>query len=147
MTLLGEVDGNGNYEPSKLVELEERHADDRGYIQMLTNIPTHNVSLIDSKKGTVRSNHYHFKDWHYIYMLTGACDYYFRAHDSGDPVSHFVAKAGDMIWTPPMEDHATVFTEDSLILALSLMPRDQEAYESDVRRIVIVDPATLELVA
>ena len=46
-----------------------------------------------------------------------------------------------------MEDHSTVFREDTLILALSLLPRDQKAYESDVRRIVLVDPDTLQLVA
>jgi hypothetical protein len=46
-----------------------------------------------------------------------------------------------------MEDHTTVFTQDTVILALSLLPRDQQAYESDVVRIVLVDPQTLKLVA
>lgn len=147
MELTGERDTNGSYASSRLVELEPRHSDSRGYIQMLVNIPTHNVSLIESRKNTVRSNHYHTEDWHYIYVISGSFDYYFRAHDSGDEISHFVAKAGDMVWTPPMEDHSTVFAEDTLILALSLLPRDQEAYESDVRRIVLVDSNTLQLVA
>ena len=147
MELSGERDAHGSYLSSKMVELEPPHADNRGYIQMLVNIPTHNVSLIDSKKDTVRSNHYHTEDWHYIYVISGSFDYYFRRHESGDEISHIVAKAGDMIWTPPMEDHSTVFREDTLILALSLLPRDQEAYESDVKRIVLVDPDTLQLVA
>jgi len=147
MKLTGERDRHGSYLRSRLVELELPYADNRGYIQMLVNIPTHNVSLIDSKKDTVRSNHYHMEDWHYIYVISGSCDYYFRTHDSGDDIGHFVAKAGDMIWTPPMEDHSTVFKEDTLILALSLLPRDQEAYESDVKRIVLVDPDTLQVVA
>ena len=43
-----------------------------------------------------------------------------------------------------MEDHATVFLEQTHILALSYLPRDQEAYESDVRRIVLIDPETLQ---
>ena len=147
MELTGERDVRGNYSSSRLVQLEPRHADNRGYIQLLVNIPTHNVSLIESRKDTVRSNHYHTEDWHYIYVISGSFDYYFRTHDSGDEISHFVAKAGDMVWTPPMEDHSTVFAEDTLILALSLLPRDQEAYESDVKRIVLVDPDTLQLVA
>jgi quercetin dioxygenase-like cupin family protein len=145
--LTGERDAQtGKYLRSKLVELDPRHSDARGYIQPLVNIPTHNVSLIASAKGSVRSNHYHKTDWHYIYVISGSLDYYFRDHGTGEPIQHFAAKEGDMIWTPPLEDHTTVFTEDTLILALSLLPRDQEAYESDVERIVLVNPQTLELV-
>ena len=146
--LSGEWDPRtGEYLPSRLVRLEPAFADNRGGIQPLVNIPTHNVSLIDSKRGTVRSNHYHKTDWHYIYVISGALDYYYRTHGTGEPIRQFEAKAGDMIWTPPMEDHTTVFREDTLILALSLLPRDQKAYESDVERIVLVDPVTLQLVA
>jgi hypothetical protein len=39
-----------------------------------------------------------------------------------------------------MEDHATVFLEDCDLLAMSRNPRDQEAYEEDVRRVILVDP-------
>lgn len=148
MQLTGERDARtGEYLESKLVTLEPPHLDARGYIQALVNVPVHNVSLIKSKKGTVRSNHYHRTDWHYIYVIAGAFDYFFRRHGSGDEVRQFGAKEGDMIWTPPMEDHTTVFTQDTVILALSLLPRDQQAYESDVVRIVLVDPTTLQLVA
>jgi oxalate decarboxylase/phosphoglucose isomerase-like protein (cupin superfamily) len=144
--LTGERDAQtGEYLASKRVALEPAHADARGYIQALVNVPVHNVSLIMSKKGTVRSNHYHKTDWHYIYVISGAFDYYFRRHGSSDNVRQFACKEGDMIWTPPMEDHTTVFTQDTVILALSLLPRDQEAYESDVVRIVLVDPKTLQL--
>lgn len=148
MQLTGERDAEtGAYLPSKLVQLEPPFTDSRGFIQPLLNIPTHNVSLIQSKKGTVRSNHYHKTDWHYIYVISGALEYYFRRHGMDEGIKQFEAKTGDMIWTPPMEDHTTVFKDDTLILALSLLPRDQEAYESDVERIVLVDPKTLQLVA
>jgi oxalate decarboxylase/phosphoglucose isomerase-like protein (cupin superfamily) len=146
--LTGERDARTDqYLQSKLVTLEPAHADFRGYIQALVNVPVHNVSLIESKSGTVRSNHYHKTDWHYIYVVSGAFDYYFRRHGSGDEIQQFSAKTGDMIWTPPLEDHTTVFTQDTVILALSLLPRDQQAYESDVVRIILVDPETLQLVA
>jgi quercetin dioxygenase-like cupin family protein len=145
--LTGERDAAGGYAQSKLVPLAAAHADARGYIQALVNVPVHNVSLIESRKGTVRSNHYHKTDWHYMYVISGAFDYYFRRHSSRDGVQRFSAKKGDMVWTPPMEEHTTVFTEDTVILALSLLPRDQEAYESDVVRVTLVDPKTLQLVA
>ena len=47
-----------------------------------------------------------------------------------------------MVFTPPMEDHATVFLEDSDLLVVSRNPRDQASYESDVRRVILVDPDT-----
>ena len=42
-----------------VVALAPPHADERGAIQSLVNFPMKNMSLITSKKGTVRSNHYH----------------------------------------------------------------------------------------
>ena len=48
-------------------------------------------------------------------------------------------KAGELIFTPPMEDHATVFLEDCELLAMSRNPRDQEAYEEDVRRVNLIN--------
>ena len=44
-----------------------------------------------------------------------------------------------------MEIHTTVFTEESLFIAISRNPRDQEAYEADVKRIELVDPESIEI--
>ena len=146
MSAAGEFNKDGTYKSSCLVELEAAHMDSRGCIQMLVNILTHNVSMITSAKGSVRSNHYHLRDWHYIYVLSGSLNYYYREHGKDLKLEKFIAKQGDLIWTPPMEDHATVFLEETHILALSYLPRDQEAYELDVRRIVLIDPETLQSV-
>jgi oxalate decarboxylase/phosphoglucose isomerase-like protein (cupin superfamily) len=125
------------------VVLPPAHADARGSIQSLVNFPMKNLSLITSKKGTVRSNHYHLTDWHYMYVLKGAFDYYYRP--TGTLASPLVIRvsAGDMVFTPPLEDHATVFLEDTESLAMSRNPRDQEAYEADVRRVILIDPETV----
>jgi oxalate decarboxylase/phosphoglucose isomerase-like protein (cupin superfamily) len=125
------------------VELEPAHVDERGSIQPLVNFPMKNLSLITSKKGTVRSNHYHVTDWHYMYVLSGSFDYYYRPTGSAEPLKVMRVKAGEMVFTPPMEDHATVFLEDTQLLAMSRNPRDQEAYESDVKRVTLIDPASL----
>lgn len=125
------------------VELPPPHVDARGAIQSLVNFPMKNLSLITSKKGTVRSNHYHVTDWHYMYVLAGSFDYYYRPTGSGKEPSVVRINAGEMVFTPPMEDHATVFLEDTQLLAMSRNPRDQEAYEADVRRVVLIDPATV----
>ena len=130
---------------SKIIKLDSPHVDQRGFIQSLVNIPTQNVSLISSKAGSVRSNHYHLKDWHYMYVLEGKFKYYFRATNSNEPLSCLNVNPKEMIFTPPLEDHATVFTEDCHLLAISGYPRDQKSYESDVRRISLIDPHTLEI--
>jgi oxalate decarboxylase/phosphoglucose isomerase-like protein (cupin superfamily) len=142
-----DLDDPSQWPEGPRVALEPAHVDGRGGIQSLVNFPMKNVSLITSAKGTVRSNHYHLTDWHFMYVLSGSFDYFYRK--TGDPGAPHVVRAvaGDLIFTPPMEDHATVFLEDTQLLALSRKPRDQEHYEADVRRITIVDPATLAVVS
>lgn len=127
------------------VTLPPAHVDDRGFIQSLVNFPMKNLSLITSRKGSVRSNHYHVTDWHYMYVLKGSFDYYYRPTGSEGKPTVIRVTAGEMVFTPPLEDHATVFLEDTELLAMSRNPRDQEAYESDVRRVVLVDPATVSV--
>jgi len=123
-----------------LVELDPAHSDERGKIQSLVNFPMKNLSLISSKKGVVRSNHYHLTDWHYMYVISGSFNYYYRSTGSDDELQCVRVKAGELIFTPPMEDHATVFVEDCDLLAMSRNPRDQVAYEEDVRRVILIDP-------
>lgn len=127
------------------VELPPANVDERGAIQSLVNFPMKNLSLITSRKGSVRSNHYHVTDWHYMYVLRGSFDYYYRPTGSGEEPKVIRVEAGDMVFTPPMEDHATVFLEDTEMVVASRNPRDQESYESDVRRVTLVDPDTVSV--
>ena len=126
------------------VNLIPAHKDDRGYIQTLVNFPMKNVALIRSKKISVRSNHYHMTDWHYMYTLKGSYDYYYRPTGSNEELKVIHMKQGEMVFTPPMEDHATVFLEETDLLVMSRNPRDQASYESDVKRVVLIDPVTLK---
>ena len=139
------LDDESMWPKTGLVGLDPAHSDDRGAIQSLLNFPMKNLSLISSKKGAVRSNHYHLTDWHYMYVLSGSFDYYYRPTDSGEELQRARVKAGEMIFTPPMEDHATVFLEDCDLLAISRNPRDQGAYEEDVRRVILIDPDNVEV--
>jgi dTDP-4-dehydrorhamnose 3,5-epimerase-like enzyme len=138
------LDDESMWPETGIVELESPHEDNRGFIQSLVNFPMKNLSLISSVKGSVRSNHYHLTDWHYMYVLSGSFNYFYRATDSGEELKCVKVVAGEMIFTPPMEDHATVFLEDCELLAMSRNPRDQEAYEEDVRRVILVDPESIK---
>lgn len=127
-----------------LVALPVPHVDERGTYQPLVDFPIKSVSLISSKKGSLRSNHYHLSDWHYIYVLSGAFDYYFRHVGVTQEPKRVRVGVGELLFTPPMEEHATVFLEDTSILVIGRNVRDQDVYEADVRRVTLVDPTTLE---
>ena len=127
------------------VNLEDAHKDVRGSIQSLVNTPMKNISLITSAKGSVRSNHYHKTDWHYMYMISGSADYYSRPLDSKESPTVKRWIKDEMIFTPPLMVHTTVFLEDSTFLAISRNSRDQKSYEEDVVRVQLIDPTTIKL--
>ncbi len=124
-----------NWPLEPIVKLNEPHADDRGFIQPLCDLNMKSASLIFSKKNTWRANHYHKTDWHFIYVLNGSFDYYFRRTNSNEDEKKLIIKSNMLLFTPPMFDHAMLYTEDTNILTLSRNPRDQKSYEEDTVRI------------
>lgn len=124
--------------PEILVPLERPIIDARGSIQPLVERAMRSALLISSVKGAVRANHYHKSDWHYCYMISGAMEYFHRPTGKKGEADILVVKAGQMVFTPPMVDHAMRFTKDSVWLTLSRNSRDQKAYESDVVRVKLI---------
>jgi len=121
-----------------LVRLEAPFVDVRGLIQPLVDMKMKSAVLIESKKGSLRANHYHLTDWHFCYIFSGRMEYYHRLHGNPDKPDMVLVEEGQMVFTPPMVDHAMVFPVDTVFLTLSRNPRDQEAYEADVRRIEMI---------
>ncbi len=132
--------GDGARRPQTLVALPEAILDERGRIQPLLEGAFASAMLIESRKGSVRANHFHKTDWHYCYMLQGAMEYYERPAGSLEKPRLLKARAGQMLFTPPMVEHAMRFLEDTLWLTLSRNPRDQKAYEADVVRVSLIKP-------
>ena len=126
-----------------LVELEKPFVDVRGAIHPLVDRLMKSAVLIESKKGTLRANHYHKTDWHYCYVISGWIEYYHRPTGSSEEAECVVARAGEMVFTAPMVDHGMVFPEDTMFLTLSRNPRDQATYEADVVRIDLLNPEGL----
>ena len=93
--------------------------------------------LITSKKGMVRSNHYHKKDTHWIYVVSGKMEYYEKPVKGGR-IKKTVLEPMDMVYTPAMMIHAVKFLKDSVLLALSTQARDQKDYEKDTVRMKLV---------
>jgi len=122
-----------------IVPLERPFVDKRGLIQPLVDQMIKSAVLIDSKKGSLRANHYHKTDWHYCYVISGCIEYYHRQTGSEEKPEMLIIKQGQMVFTPPMIDHGMKFPEDTVFLALSRNPRDQESYEADVVRVDMLD--------
>ncbi|MBI2010397.1 MAG: WxcM-like domain-containing protein [Candidatus Chisholmbacteria bacterium] len=98
-----------------------------------------NILVIDSKKGTVRANHYHKRDSHYMYLISGKMRY--SAKDmrrKNAQLRSVIVNAGEIVYTPPMTAHAVEFLEDSLFLALATKSRRQKAYEKDTVRLKLI---------
>jgi dTDP-4-dehydrorhamnose 3,5-epimerase-like enzyme len=124
------------YPGEELVPLDEPFVDDRGSIQNLLNTNINGASIIISKASSVRSNHWHKEDWHYLYVMSGSMEYYERPVDLSrdDSVKPIIVKAGQMVFTPPHVVHKTVFIEDTVLLSFSKRNRDHNSHEEDVVR-------------
>ena len=132
------------YEDQNLPEKEiidlEKPFRDISEIQPLVDAMMKSAVMINSKAGSIRANHYHKTDWHYCYVISGEIDYYHRRTNSSEPKEKITVKKGQMVFTPPMVDHAMVFNVDTTFLTLSRNYRDQKTYENDVVRIELIDP-------
>ena len=85
-----------------------RDKDKRGEILSIIDETIRNVSLISCNTKSIRSNHYHKTDWHFIYVLEGKIDYFYKKINS-KKIGYFEVKKGDNIFSPPLEIHATFF--------------------------------------
>lgn len=124
----------GNFPDDPKVPLDEGFKDERGAIQNLLLSPIGSVAVIDSKAGTVRSNHWHRENWHYLYVLSGSMKYLEKNVDGSD-LKEIMCKAGDLIFTGPNKIHRTEFLEDTILLSFGKTPKDHENHEKDLVRV------------
>jgi quercetin dioxygenase-like cupin family protein len=130
--------------PGPRCRLEAPFVDERGLILNLVSLPVGNVSIIRSKYGAIRSNHYHKEDWHYLYMLSGQMLYFER--EVGDRVLHdpIRVSAGQLIWTAANIEHAVLFLDDSEVLSMARDAQTHEEHEADVVRVSMLDRETAD---
>ena len=118
----------------KVVKPKPAFKDARGrIIDILDGIPVECVTLLTSKRGSVRGNHFHKKTTQYAYVLEGKLRLY--TQPPGGAVRSRVITAGDLVVTPPKERHAFVALEDSVLLACAHGPRAGRSYEADTYRL------------
>jgi len=115
---------------SKKIAIE----DERGRItDVLENETIEHVTLISSKKGAIRGNHYHKESVQYTFVLKGSLK--LLTQMPGGEVETAIIGPGDLAFTPPMEKHALVALEDSEFLILTRGPRGGQNYEKDTYRL------------
>jgi oxalate decarboxylase/phosphoglucose isomerase-like protein (cupin superfamily) len=121
----------------------QRDADTRGGILSIVDEPVMNVSIITCNPGSIRSNHYHRQDFHFMYVLEGRIDYFYKHRDTGE-VNYIKVGVGDNIFTPDNEIHATHFPVLTRLIVSSKLPRDQESYERDTVRVPFLTHENLQ---
>jgi len=123
-----------------IVSLPAPFEDARGAIQTLVDGGIQSVQVITSKAGSVRANHYHRSDSHFMYVLRGTMKYFHRrAGDTAAP-TWLLVQEGQMVFTPPLVEHAVEFLQDSVLLNITGKPRDQGSYEGDLVRVELYKP-------
>lgn len=113
--------------------IKPQFVDDRGSIISILsgdNPSIKSVLFITSKAGSIRSNHYHKKDSHYCYIISGKAEWREQLVNGGQVESVFL-EAGDMVYTAPMIIHTVKFLEDTVFLTFATESRLQDDYETD----------------
>jgi dTDP-4-dehydrorhamnose 3,5-epimerase-like enzyme len=96
---------------------------------LFTDRDLHHLAIIKSKKGTVRSNHYHRNFGHFLYVLSGSFVLEERDLTGRDRTSRTLTE-GQIVFTSPCFVHKTTFLEDTVLLSLSEQSSEKD-YAAD----------------
>src|SRR5580700_974025 len=118
----------------KVARTSPAFSDARGdIIDILRNTVVEYATIITSRRGAVRANHYHKETYQYVYMLQGRMRVV--AQMPGEPREEVVLEKGDLIVNTPLEHHAFEAVDDCVMLVLTRGPRGGEDYEKDTYRL------------
>jgi len=118
-------------------------ADDRGTItDLLIDTPVEHVTLISSRAGSVRGNHYHRETTQYLYIIRGRMR--LRTRQPAGPVEERIVAEGDLFVNTPGERHAMRALDDTVFMVFTRGPRGGPDFETDTYRLApddVLDPA------
>jgi len=121
---------------------EKEFVDERGKISNHElPEPINLIGYIDSKKGTVRANHFHPIQEQKCLLVKGQFISIYKdlLNQSSQKITH-VVNEGDLIVTKPNVAHAMVFTKDSIFLNLVRGEREHENYGvTHTKRYILVN--------
>lgn len=118
----------------QLQKNEVSFKDERGeIIDILKDKPVEHVTMITSKKGSLRGNHYHKKSWEYTFLIEGKMKVAIRDIDK-KKIEFVTMSAGDMFVSPPGQIHALKAEEDSKFMIFVHSPKGVKKYKGDTFR-------------
>ena len=109
--------------------------DKRGWLKKILDGNFSSCIEVYSKKGSVRANHYHKKDKHFIYIISGEILYFRRDIKKNAKSKVAFMKKNDLFFTPTMQEHMAYFTKNTHFLAFSTRKRTKFDYEKDLIRV------------
>lgn len=92
------------------------------------------ITVIDSKAGARRGDHYHKKTIQHMLITKGALEYWHKPLKSKKPATYELLKVGDLVSTPPFEVHALNIVSDNQFIVFTQGKRGGKDYESDTFR-------------
>jgi quercetin dioxygenase-like cupin family protein len=121
--------------------IESAWSDDRGDIFNMFEGPIHHIAHITCTPGAVRANHYHKTLHQYMYCISGEFESWSCDVDNPEEKVMHIVKPGMIVDTPAMVAHAQRFTKDSVVIALSTIPRSEGSYEDDTYSFEVIEGA------
>lgn len=119
----------------KVYKPKPEFVDKRGFITRIIDQNKYKIKsvlYINRKKGSVGANHYHKKDVHFIFVLSGRVKYLEKdIRRPKSKVSEVILKPGDLVISKPYIAHTTEFIEDTVEIVFSTENRNKEKYEKD----------------
>ena len=109
--------------------------DKRGWLKKILDGEFSSCIEVYSKKNTIRANHYHKKDKHFIYIISGEILYFYKNRKKGSKLNFKLMKKNNLFFTPAMQEHMAYFTKKTHFLAFSTRKRTKFDYEKDLVRI------------
>jgi quercetin dioxygenase-like cupin family protein len=113
------------------------YTDERGSIFDVAEGDFKAIQVITSKKGSIRSNHYHKVGGHILFVVSGRMRYLEAPVGVGE-VKETIVEQGQSIFTGPMMVHATEFLEDTVLVCGATVSRADGAYEGDLVRVELL---------
>ena len=113
--------------------------DKRGWLKNILDGNFSSCIEIYSKKGSIRANHYHKKDTHFMYIIYGEILYFYRNRKKGAKAKFKLMKKNDLFFTPSMQEHMAYFTKNTHFLAFSTRKRTKFDYEKDLIKVNMRD--------
>lgn len=126
----------GEYPDDPLVPpFEPPFINDKGTISNWAHGQFGGLAYIVSHQNSIRSNHYHKTDWHFLLVLLGRVHYFWRPVGSKEKPKKKIIQKGSAFFTPPMVEHAVFSVTRTQILSLSKLSRRHDDHEADVVRV------------